>query len=133
MVYYCGIPIENHCILFVLKLNTYSLVPFELWSMNIYISLVIRNDKHFVTFFREGVKKFLSHSDSFVDISFDTYMPIFKFLALANSSINSNKQTDKKKPLTDGSGLYSYNVCLFIYKYNYIRQLPDIRLVTKYI
>ena len=38
---------------------------------------------------------FLSHSKSFVDISFETYLPIFKFLTLANSSINSAKQTNK--------------------------------------
>ena len=31
----------------------------------------------------------------FVDISFDTYMPIFKFLAPANSSANSDKQTQE--------------------------------------
>ena len=70
-------------------------------SVNIYISLVICNYKHFVTFFREDVKLFLSHSNSFVDITFDTYMPIFKFLAPANSSmpIRTNKQTNKIKNL----------------------------------
>ena len=73
-----------------------STIDLNVRSVNIYISLVICNDKHFVTFFREGVKIFLSHSNSFVDISFDTYMPIFKFLAPANSSINSDKQTKKK-------------------------------------
>ena len=70
-ILYCGIPIENHCILFVLY--TYSLeYHLNVQSVNIYISLVICNDKHFDTFFREGVKIFLSHSNSFVDISFDT-------------------------------------------------------------
>ena len=97
-ILYCGI-IENRCILFVLY--TYSLeyhLNIQAEAVNIYISLVICNDKHFDTFFREGVKIFLSHSNSFVDISFDTYMPIFKFLAPANSSINlirTNKQTNK--------------------------------------
>ena len=41
-------------------------------------------------------KIFLSPSNSFVDISFDTYMPIFKFPAPANSSANSDKQTNKQ-------------------------------------
>ena len=93
-ILYCGIPIEKQCILFVLY--TYSLeYHLNVQSVNIYISLVICNDKHFDTFFREGEKFFLSHSNSFVDISFDTYMPIFKFLAPDNSSANSNKQTKK--------------------------------------
>ena len=81
---------ENHCILFVLYTRSLE-YHLHVRSVNIYISLVICNDKHFVTFFREGVKIFLSHSNSFVDISFDTYMPIFKFLAPANSSANSDK------------------------------------------
>ena len=65
-------------------------------SVKIYINLVICNDKHFVTFLREGVNISLSHSNSLVDISLGTYMPIFKFLAPTNSSINSDKQNHKK-------------------------------------
>ena len=91
---------ENHCILFVLYTRSLE-YHLHVRSVNIYISLVICNDKHFDTFFREGVKIFLSHSNSFVDISFDTYMPIFKFLAPANSSANSNKQTNKQKMSVD--------------------------------
>ena len=86
------LPMENHCIL----LHTVSTLEYNLHvqvrSVNIYISLVICNDKQFVTFLGEGVKIFLSYSNSFVDISFDTFMPIFKFLAPANSSINSDKK-----------------------------------------
>ena len=43
------LPMENHCILFVLY--TYSLeYHLHVRAVNIYISLVICNDKHFVTF-----------------------------------------------------------------------------------
>ena len=90
---------ENHCILFVLYTRSLE-YHLHVRSVNIYISLVICNDKHFVTFYREGVKIFLSPSNSFVDISFDTYMPIFKFLVPANSSANSDKQTKNKKSLS---------------------------------
>ena len=92
--------ILNVHILPLYPVHTYSLeYHLHVRSVNIYISLVICNDKHFVTFFREGVKIFLSHSNSLVDISFGTFMPIFKFLAPASSSINSDKQTNNKKSL----------------------------------
>ena len=59
------------------------------WIAILVSSYVMIIDKHFDTFFREGVKIFLSHSKSFVDISFDTFMPIPLL-------IGTNKQTDKK-------------------------------------
>ena len=49
------LPIENHCILFVSY--TYSLeFHSNERSANSNISLGISNDKHFLTFFREGEK-----------------------------------------------------------------------------
>ena len=66
-----------HCILFVL--NTFSLeYHLNVQSVNIYISLVIFNDNILIPF-RECVKFFLNHSNSFIDISFDTSMAPCQF------------------------------------------------------
>ena len=51
----------------------------------------------FCHLFRRGVNILLRSSNLILDSSFDTYMPIFVSLRLANSSINSDKQTNKNK------------------------------------
>ena len=62
---------------------------------------------------RRGVNISLRSSNLILDSSFDTYMPIFVSLRLANSSINSDKQTKKTKK----------NPSILIYKTSTLRLL----------
>ena len=61
-----------------------------------YIVLYRKGVKNCFPFFCRGVKISLRFSNLILDSSFDTYMPIFVSLRLANSSINSDKQTNKQ-------------------------------------
>ena len=63
-----------------------------------YILLYRNGVKICLTLVCRGVKISLSFSNLIVDSPFDTYMPIFVSLRLANSSINSDKQTNKQNP-----------------------------------
>ena len=51
----------------------------------------------------------LRSSNLIVDSSFDTYMPIFISLRLANSSLNSDKQTKISSVL-----IYAFYICLYM-------------------
>ena len=59
-----------------------------------YIVLYRKSVKNYFPFFCRSVKISIRSSNLILDLSFDTYMPIFISPRLANSSIRTNKQTN---------------------------------------